>query len=124
MRNGLLVAMMSLCVGCGGIDSQEDAMEAGLDLQEEMVEILEGVTDKDSAEDAAEEFKDLIERAQELGKKMAELPAASAEEIKQFMDDNKGRMEDIQKRMMAVFQRISKYPELQQAMQKAMAGVK
>ena len=124
MRKSLLVAMMSMCVGCGGIDSQEEAMAAGLDLQEEMVEILEGVTDKGSAEDAAEEFKDLIERGQELGKKMAELPAASAEEIRQFMDDNKGRMEDIQKRMMAVFQRISKYPELEQAMQKAMAGVK
>lgn len=99
-------------------------MEASLDLQEEMLEILEGVTDKESAKEAAEDIKELTERAQELAKKVAELPEPSAEEIKEMTEKYKGRMEEIQKRMMAAMQPILQYPELSQAMQKANADLK
>ena len=123
MRNSVSIVVLSLCLGCGGVDSQADAVEAGLDLQEEMIEILEGVTDRESAEEAAKAFQDLIERAEELARQMAELPDPTVEEMKKILEDNEQRMQELQERMMAVVQKIQRYPELQQAFQKAMAGV-
>ena len=73
----LMVGAMGV-VGCS--DSREKVTEDGLDLMEEMVGVLEGVTDKESAEEAKPELEALGEQAKELKARAEKLGDPSEEE--------------------------------------------
>lgn len=65
-RVTLIPMLLSLCLSaCGGPDA-EDVVEEMTDIYDEMAEVIEGVTDAESAEDAKSEMRDLAERMREL----------------------------------------------------------
>ena len=77
LLSNLLLAACLLLTACSS-DSHEAIAEDTVALMKEMVVVLEGVTDKPSAEAAVSELEDIIERMDEIGERveaMGELPA-------------------------------------------------
>lgn len=112
-------------VACGGsVSDHDEAMEAQMDLMEEMVGILEGVTDKASAEKAKPEMEALGKKAQKLAEEIEKLPQPDQAELKRLQEKYQPRMEEFQKKAMEHMMKLMTYPELSEATQKAMSGMK
>ena len=60
-RLAWLAVLGLVCAGCsgGGINSYEDALQTQMNVMEDMLEVLEGVTDEASAEKATPRVEDL-----------------------------------------------------------------
>lgn len=107
-----------VCTACGGsIDNHEDAAMAGMDIMEEMIDILDKVNDKESAKEASDALKDLTERAKELGEQARALPAQTPEERNAIAKKLKPRMQKMTPKLMAALQKFQQYPELEKAFQ-------
>jgi len=118
-------ALLLLCVACGdSIDSHEDAMEAQIDVMDEMIEILEGVTDAASAKGAIPDMEALGKRMAEIAEQVKKLPQPTMEEMQSMQSDYMTRLQDSQKKVYATLSKLSEYPELSRAMTRAMAGTK
>jgi len=102
-------------VACG--DSHEDVAEEGLDLMEELVELLEGVTDEESAKAAAIEIEGrFAEEGKALDARMEELKAADPAKAEEVEKEFKPQIDALMKKLMSMGPKLMKYPELQKAM--------
>ena len=121
-----IAVLVALCVACGdSIDSHEDAMEAQIDVMDEMIEILEGVTDEASAKGAIPDMEALGKRMAEIAEQVKKLPQPTMEEMQAMQSDYMKRLQDSQKKVYATLSKLAEYPELSRAMTNiAMAGTK
>jgi len=109
------LALIALaCAACG--DSHEKVMEDQLDLMEEMVAALEGITDQASADRATAQIKDLEPRRKELEARMAKLGTPTEEQQNAFKEKHGERLQKIFQRFMALMMKSQQYPELQKVL--------
>lgn len=111
-----------LCVACGKkIETHADAGEANLEIYEDMIEILEGVTDEASAKDAIPEMEEIGRRIAEVQKAIKDLPQMTKEDI-DAMSEMAKKTQVKQREVQQQFAKLGQYPELMQAVQNAMMG--
>jgi len=111
-----------VCTACGGsIDNHEDAAEESLSILEDMVVVIDKVTDSESAEEASDALEDLSDRAKELAEQVKALPKQSAEEQKALEKKFKPRLQALMSKLMAAGQKFQQYPALGKAFQSVSA---
>ncbi len=116
----LMVGAMGV-VGCS--DSREKVTEDGLDLMEEMVGVLEGVTDKESAEEAKPKLEELNKEGEELKARAEKLGDPSKEEEKELEEKYGEQMKEVFGKMMAQMARLSAKPEAMAVIGDSMSGM-
>jgi hypothetical protein len=115
------VVGLLLC-SCGGkVDSYEEAMDAHLQIMDDMVSVLEGVTDQASAKAAQEDLAAIGQRARDLADQTKGLPQPDEAERKRMMDKGEARAQELQQQMMKQMMKLAQYPELQKAVSDAMS---
>jgi len=119
IRTTMTAAILGLVLSACG-DSHESVLDEQFDLREEMLDILDGVTDEASAKDAEGELEALGEKLMALQKRMAAMPEPTAEEQKAIAEMMTERQADYEKRSQAVFSKMMKYPGLAEAFSKSM----
>ena len=115
----MIVGLMLSSCG-GGIDSYEDGMEAQADLMEEMIGVLKGVDDEDSAQKAAARIEEIGGKMAEIANRIAELPRPDAEEMQELAEKQRDRMRTIQQDATEQMMKIAQYPVLRDAWMNAM----
>jgi chromosome segregation ATPase len=116
----LMVAAMGV-VGCS--DSREKVMEDQLDLMEQTVGILEGVTDKESAEEAKPKLEALKEVSEELQARAKKLGKPTEEEAKELQEKYGEKMTEVANKMMAQMMRVQSNLETKSATEGVMPTV-
>ena len=119
MATLMVVGLMLSSCG-GGIDSYEDGMEAQADLMEEMIGVLKGVDDEDSAQKAAARIEEIGGKMAEIANRIAELPRPDAEEMQELAEKQRNRMRSIKKDATEQMMKIAQYPVLRDAWMNAM----
>jgi DNA integrity scanning protein DisA with diadenylate cyclase activity len=113
-----------LCVACGdSIDSHDDAMEARLDMLEELNKIINDVKDKASAEDAVAEIKELGERAKKMAEQIKKLPEPGEDEMEKLMKKYGERAEKLTAEVYNHMPKLTQFPELAKALEDVMKGM-
>jgi hypothetical protein len=110
----LMVAAMGV-VGCS--DSQEKVYEDQLDLMEKTVGILEGVTDKESAEEAKPELETLSQEGEAIKARAEKLGEPTEEEAKELNEKYSEKMTEVANKMMAEMARVQSNPETNSALE-------
>jgi repressor of nif and glnA expression len=113
--------MLALCfAGCKS--ESEAAISDMADKQKEMVKILKGVTDKDSAVAAKPKLQALGKEMGEIATRMDKKKMDEAE-MKKLGEKYKPQMEQTGKDLMAEMERIAKIPGAQEAISEAMMSM-
>ena len=112
-------AVLGLVLSACGGDSPESIAEEQFDLMDEMLDILEGVTDQDSAKEASKEMEALAKKMADLEKRMEKMPDPTPEQQKRLAEIAKEHQEEFGKRMQEVMSKMMQYPELGEAFSKA-----
>ena len=121
----MITVAVLLCAACsGGISSYEDAIEAQAGIMEEMVTLLEGVTDKDSAADAASEIEALGNRLGEIAVQVKDLPQPTMEEMQEIAKKQSMKRKDFQQKAVPQMMKLAEYKALSDAWTRAMFNVK
>ena len=116
-----LMAVGLILSSCGGgIDSYEDGMEAQADLMEEMIGVLKGVDDEDSAQKAAARIEEIGGKMAEIAGRLSKLPRPDAEEMQELAEKQRDRMRTIQQDATEQMMKIAQYPVLRDAWMNAM----
>ena len=124
-RNLMVAGMGALLAACGGgIDSYADAVNAQAEIMEEMVSVLEGVTDEKSADAAADEIEALGKRLMEIGALMPELPRPSMEEMEAIAQKQREQGREFQNKAAAQMMKLAEYPSLANAWTRAMSNMR
>jgi chromosome segregation ATPase len=116
----LMVAAVGV-VGCS--DSQEKVYEDQLDLMEDTVGILEGVTDKESAEEAKPKLESLKKVSEELQARAKKLGEPTEEEQKELQEKYGKKMAEVANKMMTEMMRVQSNPETKSAVEGVMPPV-
>jgi len=112
-------------VSCGGgIGSYEDLMNAQGDLMSEMVNVLEGVNDQDSAETAASKIEAIGSQMAELAQKAQDLPKPSADEMQKIAKKQTERTQVFQEKAAGQMMKLVQYPVLGEAWMKALESAR
>lgn len=82
-----LVFLLALCCGCGS-SGHDDLIKEQIRCIEEAAQILEGVTDFDSAGAARPKLKKIIQRIDEQNARSRALPRPSADQIADMSAQN------------------------------------
>lgn len=121
IRAMMVVLAMSLMVLGGCSRDPEDVAEDAVDNMNELVEVLEGVTDVESAKAAVDEVKELMTKQMELAKEGNE-GDWTEEEMKAAKEKYNAVGEAVGKAIDAQIERIQKAsPEAAQIITKAMS---
>jgi hypothetical protein len=124
-RINMVAIIGLLCAACsGGISSYDDAIEAQAGIMEEMVSVLEGVTDKASAEDASAEIEALGNRLGEIAAQVSELPQPTMEEMQEIAKKQSMQRKDFQQRAVPQMMKLVEYKSLGDAWTRAMFNMK
>jgi hypothetical protein len=119
----LILAATLVLTACGGsIGSYDEAMEAQLDAMEDLVKVLEGVTDDSSATAAVSKIESIGDRMADVANQMRELPQPEMEEMQELMRKHGERMRQFQGDAMGQLLKLAKYPELIEAYSDAVAN--
>ena len=126
MRAATVLSCGLILVACSGsakINSYEDGMKAQVEVMEEMIAVLKGVNDEDSAKDAATKIESLGNRMGEIVNQISELPQPSVEEMQaiteKFAKDGQNFQQQAPEQMLKLVQ----YPALQEAWMRAMENM-
>lgn len=117
------IAVLGLVLSACGAGSHEAAVEEQMDLWGEILDIMEGVDDQESAKEAAKKIEALGEDMGKLAKRMQEMGEPSPEEQKRIEEMMKDREKEFQDRSQKLAMKMMQYPEVMQAFQKAMNSV-
>lgn len=118
------IAAMGVACGGGGISSYEDGMAAQAEIVEEMVDVLEGVTDDASADEAASKIEALGARIGDVIAQLEELPEPTMEEMQHIAQEYADRGQEFQKRAATQMMKLAEYPSLSDAWARAMAKMR
>jgi peptidoglycan hydrolase CwlO-like protein len=103
--------VLTLALGQVGCKSEaEKQMSDAMDKQKEMVAVLKGITDKDSAKAANVKLKGIANDMSAMFDKMKNVRASQGEQ-KRVVEKFKPDQEQLQKDMEAETKRISAHPE-------------
>jgi hypothetical protein len=124
-RASAILTTVLVCGACGGGEAAtyEDAIEEQASITEDMIEVLEKVTDEESARAAVSEIEALAQDLAALAKRMTELPQPSEEELQRITEKARERAKEFQEKATAQLMKLAQYPELMQAFTKAMERV-
>lgn len=114
------VVGLLLCSCSGKVDSYEEALDVHLEIMDDMVAVLETVTDQASADAAREDLAAIIERARKLAEQTQDLPEPDEAEMQRMRGKAEGQAQQLQQRMMEQMMKIAQYPELQKTVADAM----
>lgn len=122
----LAAALVALvCPACGsGVSSYEDGMEAQAEIMTEMVSVLEGVTDENSANAAATEIEALGDRLAEVSSQMREIPPPSMEEMQGIAQKFGKQTQDFQQKAATQMMKLAQYESLGEAWTRALSNMK
>ena len=114
MKKTAFACALFALVACGGGSTaeHEKAMDESLSFQEQMVKILDGVTDKASGEKAVKEIKALVATAKESVKKYGELPELSEAQQKELLAKYQARRDAVVAEMKALYMKVAQNPDL------------
>lgn len=121
IKIGVLSVMIASCGG--GIDTYEEGVEAQVQVMEDMIDVLRGVDDDDSAEDAAGEIEALGNRLAEISSQMAELPTPTASEMQAIAAEQMEKTQALQQDVVGQMMKIAEYPVLMEAWMSAMQNM-
>jgi hypothetical protein len=117
----IFVAMIALCfAGCKS--ESEAAVSDMADKQKELVKILKGIKDKDSAVAAKPKLQAVAKDMGDLMKKMSDKKLDEAE-MKKISEKYKADMEQTQKDLMTEMMRIAQIPGAQEPVGEAMSSM-
>jgi hypothetical protein len=117
----IFVAMIALCFA--GCKSESEAAVSDMsDKQKELVKILKGITDKDSAVAAKPKLQAIAKDMGELIKKMSQKKTDEAE-MKKISEKYKAQMEQTQKDLMTEMMRIGQIPGAAEPVGEAMSSM-
>lgn len=108
----------------GGIDSYADAVDAQAEIMNEMISVLEGVTDEESANDAAGEIEALGTRLAEVASLIPDLPRPSMEELEEIGQQQRAQGREFQNKAAAQMMKLAEYPSLADAWTRAMSKIR
>ncbi|MHC4493992.1 MAG: hypothetical protein ACYTDU_20545 [Planctomycetota bacterium] len=117
-RTTVTAAVLGLVLGACG-DSHESVVDEQFDLMEEMLDILDGVTDEASAKEAAKDVEALGEKLADLQKRMEKMPEPTPEQQKKMQAMVAERQADYVKPSQQFAAKMMQYPELMQAFSRA-----
>lgn len=106
---------------CGG-DSHAAFMEDTVDLMAEAADVLEGVTDVDSARAASKRLEKLGKQMQANRERLDALGEADPEAADKAMEKYLDRSEEIGQRMMETMMRLADKPEVLEALGQSMSA--
>jgi hypothetical protein len=89
-----------------------------------MVDVLEGVTDEASAEEAATKIEALGGRIGEVIAQLEELPEPTMEEMQEIAHKYANQGQELQQRAASQMMKLAEYPSLSDAWARAMANMK
>ncbi len=125
LRVIILMSFGLIISACGGgIDSYEEGLEAQAELMQEMISVLEDVTDEASAKKAAGKIESIGGRMQDIAMQVAELPKPNAKEMQEIAKKQRKEMEAFQQNAMAQMMKLAQYPVLQDAWMSAMENTR
>jgi len=116
----MTAAVLGLVLSACGGNSPEALVDEQFDLMDEMLEIVEDVTDEASAKEAAKKLEALGEKLADLQKRMEKMPDPTPAEQKQLEARVAARQADYMKRSQEFGAKMMQYPELMEAFSKAM----
>ena len=125
MWRAIFLAVVGMqCIACsGGISSFEEGVEAQAEVMEEMISVLEGVSDEASAEQASGRIEALGTRLAEIAKQFQELPQPTAEEIQEITSKQRAQQQDFQQRAFPQMMKLAQYQSLSEAWTRALANI-
>lgn len=120
----LSVLPLLFATSCGGADTHAKAASDSAAAMEEFADLLEGVTDKASAEAAKSDLEKLAEKMKAIEERMNALGDPSEEQLAELTKSE--GMDEIMGKLMGEMMRLSTNPEamavLQDTMQKMDPG--
>ncbi len=130
LKNTLMAAAVLGLVVClpGCKSKQENLADEMVDVMQDIANALKTVKDKESAETAATQIKDLAKRGSEIGKEYKDIEKTLSKEERKKMDETyEPKVEKIGKQIEAEMKRIAtevKDPAALMALGAAMAEMK
>ncbi|UCG72367.1 MAG: hypothetical protein JSV45_14150 [Chromatiales bacterium] len=124
-RTLMAAGLGALLLSCGGgIDSYADAVDAQAEIMQEMVSVLEGVTDEASAEKAAGKIEALGTEMAEIAALIPDLPRPSREELEAIGQQQREQGREFQNKTAAQMMKLAQYPVLADAWTRAMSNMR
>jgi preprotein translocase subunit SecF len=115
----------SLCTACsGGISSYEEGIEAQAEIMVEMVSVLEGVTDQESADKASAKIEALGGQLAEVTAQVKELPQPTMKEMQEIAQKQRAQQEELQKNAVSQMMKLDQYDSLHKAWTRALAEMR
>jgi len=126
MRRILMVMIAGLLsTACsGGIGSYEEGIDAQSDIMTEMVGVLAGVTDQESADAAAARIEALGNRLAEVAAQIKELPKPTMEELQEIGKKQVSEQREFQNKASAQMMKLAQYKSLRNAWSRAMSNMR
>jgi hypothetical protein len=114
-----------LCTACsGGISSYEEGIEAQTEIMAEMVSVLEGVTDQESADKASARIEALGKQLAEVTEQVKELPLPTNKEMQEILQKQSAQQEELQKNAVSQMIKLDQYESLHKAWTRALNGMR
>lgn len=102
----VLLLTSSLLTACGSSDPHDAAMDDLIEISDEMLTVLQGIEDVESAKAAEEDFKAIGEKMKAFATSASELEPPSDEKEQELKEKYEQRVEAIQEKFEAEMQRI------------------
>ncbi len=119
-----------LLAGCGdglpdpqSVETPQEATEAIVLYSERMLEVMQGITDVESAEKAAQELHELANLVTALEARMEEMPDPGPEALQAIAEEFEDRFRYIQSQLNEQRDRLRANPELAVALRDAMQAI-
>lgn len=114
-----------LCTACsGGISSYEEGIEAQDEIMTEMVSVLEGVTDQESADKASARIEALGRQLAGVTEQVKELPLPTIKEMQEISQKQRAQQEELQKNAVSQMMKLDQYESLHKAWTRALSGMR
>ena len=125
MWRAIFLAVVALqCLACSsGISSFEEGVEAQGEVMEEMISVLEGVSDEASAEQASGRIEALGNRFAEIARQIQELPQPTDDEMQAITRKQHAQQQDFQQRAFPQMMKLARYESLSEAWARALENM-
>lgn len=107
MRTRHLCIPLLLLTACSSRSEHEAVAADTVDHMEQLVKILEGVTDEKTAQAAKAQLEPIVARLRQLQEKMEKMGEPPAAEAERFQATFGARMAELTQRMMQTMMRLS-----------------
>ncbi len=112
------------CFACsGGISSYEEGVEAQSEIMQEMIGILEDVSDEASAEAAVGDIEALGKRLAELAVQFSQLPQPTTVEMQALVRKQRANQQEFQNKAFPQMTKLAQYESLSDAWTRAVTNL-